>query len=316
MNFFKAALLHTSLACAALVSSIAPAHASSGVVGGNVKLTPTSGTTSFYQGVSWQGTTRSVLFIRPTTLPAGKSAAIVMLHYQTGTPELQANVAQAGKLAAKMGYWVILPPAIGGKWNDNPADKSNTTDDVGFLKTLISTATQQYPIDATRVSMAGLSSGAFMTIRFACEQPNLIASGFAVAAEMLTTMSKACAPSRPVPMTLVMGTKDPIVAYNGNASYVSAPKSFGTWAGYSACNTNQTTTQNFKPSVNDGTTITFQHNAVCSSLGEADLYTVNNGGHAWPGGSSFGVFGIVSQNLDATTTLGNFAKLWTTKSTV
>jgi polyhydroxybutyrate depolymerase len=66
--------------------------------------------------------------------------------------------------------------------------------------------------------------------------------------------------------------------------------------------------------VNDGTSITVQTLSNCRSLGNVLLYTVNGGGHAWPGGGSIAI-GKVSQNLDLTTALGEFAKNWTNIST-
>src|SRR3546814_8656379 len=61
--------------------------------------------------------------------------AVVVLHYHYGTPEVMANLIEAGRLAAEHGAWVILPEADD-EWNENP-DKSDGTDDVGFLSQLI-----------------------------------------------------------------------------------------------------------------------------------------------------------------------------------
>ena len=322
MNTFTSKLIKAAGTVALAAVSLTSQARDYQIVGGNIPLVPTANTVSFYEGYTWQGTTRSVLFIRPSKESSSKAAAIVMLHYDSGTPELQANLAKAGNLAASMGYWVILPPAINGHWNDDPSDTSNTTDDVGFLKNLITGAEKEYPIDPTRVSMAGLSNGGFMTIRMACEQPQLLASGMAVAAEMGKAQVSDCRPSRPVPFVFVNGTADNVVPYNGSIGIsgrrdVSAPVSFSNFMGYNACNSNKTSTQQLPVLVKDGTTVSLQHNAACTSLGEADLYTVTNGGHAWPGGQpNFQPFGPASGNLDTTTTLGNFAKLWTTKSTL
>jgi polyhydroxybutyrate depolymerase len=297
---------------------LGPAPAQAALIASNVKLVPTPGTTSFYAGVTYQGVSRNVIFIRPSSLPSGRLPAIVMLHYDTGTPELQANGTRAGNLAARMGFWVVLPPAINGHWNDDPANDANATaDDVGFLATLIQTATTLYPIDAHRISMAGLSNGGFMTQRFTCAHPEMIASAVSVAAEMRSSLAKICRPSRPVPMVYVNGTKDPLVPYNGMVGLVSAPNSFSYWTGLNACDNAQGTTTALPKVANDGTSVTLQHNAACTSLGEADLYTVVNGGHAWPGGQpNFQPFGTASQNLDTTTMIGTFAQRWSNASTL
>jgi polyhydroxybutyrate depolymerase len=319
MSFVKNYVLGAALAIgAAMTFGSTPAEAAiNRVIGQNVKLVPTSGTTSIYTGFSFQGTTRNVLIIRPNNLPAGgRSPAIVMLHYDTGTPELQANGTHAGSLAAKMGFWVILPPAINGHWNDDPANDANATaDDVGFLAALLKALPGKYPIDSHRISMNGLSNGGFMAERFACAHPQMLASVVAVAADMRDSLAAICQPSRPVPMVYVNGTADPLVPYNGSSTVASAPNSYSYWMGLNACNSADATTTTLPILVNDGTSVVLQHNAACTSLGEADLYTVVNGGHAWPG-ASFSPFGTASKNLDTTTMIGTFAKRWTNSSTI
>jgi polyhydroxybutyrate depolymerase len=290
-------------------------------------LFPTLGTVSFYTTFTNapNSDSRSVLVIAPRVQAAGsKAPAIVMLHYDGGTPELQANLSRVGKLAARMGYWIFLPPAINNHWSDDPA--ASTTDDVGFLSAMITAAVAQYPIDAARISMAGLSNGGFMTQRMACERPDLITSGVSVAANMRTSLNGQCAPGRAVPMVYVLGTADPVVPYAGEqsitstGSFLSALDSFAFWGGVNGCTMADTATSTLPQVVADGTTVTLQHNASCTSGGEVDLYTVNGGGHAWPGGERYvsntnPTFGKVSRNLDTTTMIGNFAKLWTTAST-
>jgi polyhydroxybutyrate depolymerase len=158
-------------------------------------------------------------------------------------------------------------------------------------------------------------------MRMACDQPQLLASVSAVAAEMQTQESKYCAPTRPLPVIYVMGTADPVVAYNGSSTFIGAVNAFDQWMGFNACNTSQISTQQLPTLVNDGTSVSLQHVAACTSRGEVNLYTVANGGHAWPGAvkskiEPTGMTGIVSQNLDTTTTIGNFALLWTSSSTI
>ncbi len=314
-----------ALVLVSLIMGSMPTNAHARVIGQAAALNPTFGTVSFYQGFTntAKSDTRSVLFITPAYQRAGtKAPVIVMLHYDTGTPELQANVSNAGTLAAKMGYWVILPPGINGHWSDDPA--ATTTDDVGFLSAMIAAATKQYPIDATRISMTGYSNGGFMTQRMACERPGLLAAGISVAASMRTSLSKQCAPGRPVPMVYVLGTADPIVPYAGaqtkssNSSFLSAMNSFLMWGGFNRCTMSSTYSTNLPVTAADGTSVKLQHNAACGSGGEVDIYTINNGGHTWPGGPQLNTptaLGTISKNLDATAMIGNFAKLWTNSST-
>jgi polyhydroxybutyrate depolymerase len=313
MNLFKRGVLGASLSLLAAAGLSAPAQAATAPT----SLIPTANTVSFTQGITYQGITRSVLFIHPSATSTTKAPVLVMLHGLGGSPVDLANNTRAGTLAAQMGYWVILPPQANSQWNISAANKSDTVDDVGFLKTLIQTAVQQYPVDASRISMAGMSDGGFMSMRMACEAPNLLASVSAVAAEMVTTETKVCRPVRPLPVLYVMGTADPIVPYGGSTVFSGAANAFSTWAGFNACNTQQNVLNAVPNVVNDGTSVTLQHNAACTSHGETDLYIVQNGGHAWPGAAKLaGSNGLVSQNLNTTATIGAFARLWTNASTI
>ena len=61
---------------------------------------------------------------------------------------------------------------------------------------------------------------------------------------------------------------------------------------------------------NDGTTVELLRYPVCASGGEVRLYTINNGGHAWPGGWQYlpvPVIGTTSTDIDATEEIVNFA---------
>ena len=316
MNKLTRVFIGTALSLIAAAAGL-PAHAQT--VAPPTSLIPTANTVSFTQGVTYQNITRSVLFIHPSASSSTKAPILIMLHGSGGSPIDIANNTRAGSLAAQMGYWVILPPQANDEWNINAANTADTVDDVGFLKTLIQTAVAQYPVDATRISVTGMSEGGFMAMRMACDASSLLASVSAVAAEMITPEVKLCLPSRPLPTLYVMGTADPVVPYGGNSTFDGALNAFNVWAGFNACNTQKNVVTALPIVVNDGTSVTLQHNAACTSRGETDLYIVQNGGHAWPGGTQAGTTGpngLVSGNLNATQTIGSFSSLWNTGSTI
>jgi len=281
-------------------------------------LVPTPGTLAVEEHFTWDGIDRTAIVIYPDHMPAGKAPAIVLLHYEYGNSAVMANLTSAGTLAAKMGYWVILPQAINDQWSDDPRNPNETTDDIGFLSSMIGTLTSQHPIDPQRVSMSGFSNGGFMTETMICQRPDLIASAVVVAAELRVAEKNVCSPSRPVPTVIVMGTDDPIVPYTGYEwTMLSATQTFNWWRGVNGCNpTLAPITTNLPVAVNDGTSVVEQTDANCSSRNEVDLYTVNGGGHAWPGSAydtgamSLGYLGARSMNLDTTQMLGQFASRW------
>jgi polyhydroxybutyrate depolymerase len=114
----------------------------------------------------------------------------------------------------------------------------------------------------------------------------------------------------------VMGTADSIVDYNGSYGQDSAQQDFSYWGGMLGCNMNSATKTSLPVKVHDGTSVTEQQVSACSAGGAVQLYTIKNGGHAWPGYPYPNAgLGIVSQNFDATLAIGQFASQWTTNST-
>lgn len=274
-----------------------------------------AGTTLNQFNIQWQGHSRQVLVVSPTAATSTKAAMLIVLHGTSMTPALMANTMQAAQLAASQGYWVVLP-ASHGLWNSDP-NQSIGNNDVGFLNTLITTMTSKYPVDPKRVSMAGFSRGAYMTELFACLSPQPLASVAVVSGTMTAPDLRNCTPSRPLPILYVLGTADPRVNYNGAYGQDSAPEDFTYWNGMLACGTNSVTRKNLAPTVNDGTSVSLETNLSCTAGGGVELYTVTGGGHAWPGSTvpNPKTLGIASQNLNATTVIGQFAAKWTTAST-
>ena len=61
--------------------------------------------------------------------------------------------------------------------------------------------------------------------------------------------------------------------------------------------------------VNDGTTVQLTDYTGCTAGSDLRLYTVYNGGHAWPNGLTQTV-GKTTQNLDATGIIWSFASAY------
>ncbi|MEU4236798.1 dienelactone hydrolase family protein [Actinoplanes sp. NPDC026619] len=102
-------------------------------------------------------------------------------------------------------------------WNDAraassfPARRENI-DDVGFARAVIEKLRP-----AGRVFVIGYSNGGQMAMRLAHETPELLAGAAVIAATMPAPENflLAAADPAPMPMLLIHGTKDPIIAYGG-----------------------------------------------------------------------------------------------------
>lgn len=271
-------------------------------------LDPTTGTSSSSGTITWQNEARSYVLIRPGTAVAG-APALLLLHASGMTSDGMANLARAGRLAEQYGVYVYLPQAKGGSWNENPSS-SRTVDDVGFLSALIDHAVADDGVDASRVYIAGYSSGGFMAERMACQASSKVAGFVAVAATLRDSLESACTPSHAMPVAFMDGTSDAIVPYDGEPSVASAAAAVTFWATANAClplTDMQTTT--LPQQVKDSTTVALTSFTACPSDAAAELYTINGGGHTWPG-SEDGLYtswlGRTTGNLDATIVLWQF----------
>lgn len=280
-------------------------------------LLPFENVRSFYQTMESGGDTRTALYLTPNVRPPAGTRVplLIVLHYLDGEPEPMANFTVPGFLVRDYGIYVILPQGIGGDWTHNPDDKTGP-DDVGYISALIDDALAQYPIDARRVYIAGYSAGGNMVNRYVCEHPERIAGAAVVAATMRTALRDVCTETTPVPMILFNGTEDGRARYDGSntplynpylgTDTISARENAERWATINGCLLNPAH-QDLPDLIADHTTISVDHYANCSSGLPVDFYTVNGGGHTWPGAiDAMPRLGLTNQDLNATATMWAF----------
>jgi polyhydroxybutyrate depolymerase len=163
-------------------------------------------------------------------------------------------------------------------------------DDVGFLSALIGKLVTDYGISPDRVFATGLSAGAFMANRLACDRADLIAAVAPVAGTL--GVGTPCNPSRPVSVLQTHGTADPIVPYNGGAmtgrggasTIISAPALAERWRQADGCSP---PVQDTLPSAGDGTTTQRSVASPCADGTAVYVLTVEGGGHTWPSAAEF-----------------------------
>ena len=191
------------------------------------------------------GLTRQYIVYVPASVPRGRPAPMLLgLHggggnmdYQANNYGLKAKADQAGFVAVFPNGFSRFPNGILATWNAGTCcgrAAGNTVDDVGFLKEVIERVSRQLPIDRGRIYATGMSNGAMMSYRLACELPTLIRAIAPVAGTDNTT---ACTPSRPVPVILFHARDDNHVSFNGGAGkdalakvdFTSVPATVSKW---------------------------------------------------------------------------------------
>ncbi|MEC9356775.1 MAG: PHB depolymerase family esterase [Pseudomonadota bacterium] len=267
-----------------------------------------AGTEGFEEYIEHDGLARRFVIVRPEDGADG-APVLLLLHGNSGTAENMSNLTEASAYVATRGIWAVMPEAVDGVWNEDPADSSGI-DDVGFISALIQHLVDDYDVDADRIYVAGLSNGGTMTQRLACEMPDRIAAFAAVAATLRNSQADACPASARRPIAYFRGTADPLVPYGSIGTVRSATEVAEFWAQQLGCSEIYKTDAFLADTTNDGTTVELLRYPVCASGGEVRLYTINNGGHAWPGGWQYlpvPVIGTTSTDIDATEEIVNFA---------
>lgn len=250
---------------------------------------------------------REWLLMRPREA-VGETPAplLVMLHFLNGLNVEMANLTGVAALVRLTGVWVAVPQAIGGRWDAGTAlSLGKPYSDVRFLEAMIDDLAARYPLDLSRVYMAGYSNGALMAEHFACQRPERLAGLGLIASTSPTSTVPSCAPARGVPLVMFHGDEDEVVPYDGSLIRRSAPETAAVWAERLGCG-GATQVENLPVRINDGTDVFVERFTACAD-GEVALFTIEGGGHTYPGALGFSPeLGRATQNLNATIELWRF----------
>ncbi len=221
------------------------------------------------------------------------------------------------ELADREGFVVVYPEgtSLPLRWNATDAFLVESVDDVQFVRDLITNLSGVTTVDPARIYVTGISNGGAMANRIACEAADLVAAIGMVAA-VPTELPGGCAPQRPVPVIAFHGTADPLVRYNGGAHHIPV---LGQWmnleaesitylpvevwiAGWAERNECSPTPQDI-PATGDARGLRY---AGCGDDAEVLLYTIEGGGHTWPGGRAIPLVGKTSRDIDASAVMWEF----------
>jgi polyhydroxybutyrate depolymerase len=224
-------------------------------------------------------------------VPAGldqPAGLVVNLHGAGMTGGGQAAATNYNAIADQHGFVVAYPDGIDFSWADGRGasipDRQGV-DDVGFLAALIDRLSRDYGIAPGRVYATGMSAGAFMATRLACERADLVSAIAPVAGTL--GIAFPCAPSRPVSVLQVHGTADQVVPFGGGtmlgrggySDIVAAPAIAQRWRDVDGC-----------PGAPVEDTVGAVHRFTaggCAGGTEVDFVQVDGAGHLWPTGPGF-----------------------------
>jgi polyhydroxybutyrate depolymerase len=245
---------------------------------------------------------------------------LIALHGGGGDGKGMMKIAGLGALSDAEGVVVVYPDGISRSWNDGrgATDAAHEgADDVAFLSALIDSFVSTYSVDPRRVYVTGLSNGAMMSFRLACDLSGKITAIAAIAGLMPEPLLARCAPSRPVPVLLFAGKDDPLVPYGGGpitgdrGRVASAAATIARWAELDKCAGAPLLADEPDTDPRDHTRVKREERPGCAGSARVVLYTVEGGGHTWPGGRQYlpePVIGRTSRDIDANTIMWAFFK--------
>lgn len=252
------------------------------------------------------GVTRRYLLYVPKSYDRSKPAPLVIsLHPAAGWPAMQRNLSGWNQLADEHGFLVAYPagtdfPQV---WATRP-----TGYDIKFLSDLMDKLEASYNIDRRRIYVNGMSQGGGMTFLLSCKLAGRIAAVGEVAAAV--EHPDSCGDAAPVPVMAFHGTADRVAFYGGGVSPVQPPGAtplppirtwMADWARRNQCSGDAN-------EVAVSAHVRRLAYSNCAQNADVVLYTIEGGGHTWPGGHDLPerFFGPTTQEIDATRLLWDF----------
>jgi polyhydroxybutyrate depolymerase len=246
------------------------------------------------------GRDRMALVHVPQNHAADKPSPLVMaIHGGGGGAIFQADDDNYGLITKSeaAGFIAVFPNGISqtgngmlATWNAGKCcarARDENVDDVGFLRALVADVGKRVSIDRQRVYAIGMSNGAMMSYRLACEASDVFHGIMAVSG---TDNTQRCTPKQPVPVLHIHAQDDPLVQFNGGAGknrlfseeavtdFVSVPDSIAKWVKL----------DHASPKARR----VLQVDGAYCDLYEAtpggapvELCVTETGGHSWPGGN-------------------------------
>ena len=240
------------------------------------------------------GIAREYLVHVPKSYRGAPTPMLIALHGGGGDADFQANDAkykliskseQAGFIAVFPNGYSRFPSGILATWNAGTCcgkAQESKIDDVGFIRAMIARIEGQANIDKRRIFATGMSNGAMMSWRLACEAPEIRA----IAPVAGTDNTPACRPSRPVPVIEFHAADDDHVPFNGgvgvgpsHVDFVSVPATQAKWVQIDRADPGAKRVLNLAGAHCD-------LHAATRGGAPVELCVTDSGGHSWPGGGT------------------------------
>lgn len=222
---------------------------------------------------------------------------VIELHGRGSNAFEQEQLSQMSAKADEEGFVVVYPQALGAPPTWHARGGLQAVADVTFLRDLTDFLEERMSIDPARIYTSGFSNGGGMANRLGCD----LASRYAAIASVsgAYVLDGTCRAARPLPVVAFHGTSDEIVPYTGDSVLPPIENWAAGWASRNGCGPVPTVTHQ----QGDATGRTWQS---CDMDATVTLYSIEGGGHIWPGSSLVQLFDQGSQGIVATDVIWDF----------
>lgn len=264
----------------------------------------------------------------PPGYKSSSSAPVVfMFHGGGGYPDAIRFQSGMDSLSDKESFIVVYPAGTNNRilqdrlldWNDGRVYQDGSkseVDDVAFVKAMLVELKAMLNVDTRRIYAAGFSNGAQFSFRLAREMSDQIAAIAAVAGHRSAQEfgSPAC-PARRIPIMQFAGRQDPVAPFDGGSpsfkpvfqtTLQPVRETIMTWVKCNECAPTAVAESRKGQALE-------QKWEKCTSNAPVILWTLEDGGHTWPGGQMFpsevkmGAGGL-NKDIDASLEIWNFFK--------
>ncbi len=283
---------------------------------------------NYIRNLQFEGTNRFYKVHVPSSYSKVNPVPVVLVfHAAAGHPDAIRYQSGMDSVSDENGFIVVYP--AGNKemladgllrWNDgrNYIDGFPVyVNDVGFVKTLLDDLVRFFYVDAKRVYACGLSNGALFTNRIAKELSDRIAA-IAVVAGQRSAYELFPPPSKPMPVMQFSGLQDIFAPYYGGSSYHGlefyefentfepVEEVIQSWVTFNGCPAEPAEVNRI------GNAVQTVYGPCIDNV-EVVLWTLEDGGHTWPGGNALplpplvtALIGNINKDISASVLIWEF----------
>ncbi len=248
------------------------------------------------------GNVRTYLLAVPSYLSGPRPAPLVLNFHGFGSNALQqALYSRLNDLGPERGFVVVTPEGSGSPARWTLPGAIPGIDEVAFVRALLDQLHEQLCIDERRVYATGMSNGAAFSAHLACRLEGRIA---AIAPVAGINLVEPCESPAPLSVIAFHGTADAVVPFRGGRIAGSflvrpVPDAVAEWAAHGRC----------APAAADlriAAAVRLRAYEACPGGNSVRLYTIEGGGHTWPGAPAVPTLGPVTPEIDASRLLLDF----------